>query len=78
MKTVISLPDDLFARADDVARRKGISRSRLYAKALTEYLDRRRAAAITAKLNEVLPDEPEGIDPAFATTQAEAVGREDW
>lgn len=78
MKTAISLPDDLFARADEAARRKGISRSRLYAKALTEYLDRRRAAAITAKLNEVLPDHPDGLDPVFAAAQSEAVGREDW
>ncbi len=78
MKTTVSLPDDLFARADESARRQGISRSRLYAKALSEYLGRRRAAEVTARLNEVLPDEPEGLDPALAMAQSEAIGREEW
>ena len=78
VKTVIAPPADLFARADDEGLRKGISRSRLSAKALGEHLDPRRAAAIMAKLNEVLPEDPEGLDRAFAAAQSEAVTREDW
>lgn len=78
MKTAISLPDDLFHRAADVARSEGVSRSRLYARALAEYLSRRRAADITAKLNEVLPEDPETLDPALARAQSMAIGREDW
>lgn len=53
MKTAISLPDPLFAEADAVATRLGISRSELYATALAEYLAKFRDAQITAKLNAV-------------------------
>ena len=39
VKTAISLPDDLFARADALAARRGISRSQLYAEAIARLLD---------------------------------------
>ena len=38
VKVAISLPDQLFQRADALAGRLGVSRSRLYADALAEYL----------------------------------------
>lgn len=39
MKTAISLPDDLFVRADELAARRGVSRSQLYAEAIAHLLD---------------------------------------
>lgn len=39
MKTAISLPEDLFARAEQLAARRGISRSQLYAEAIAHLLD---------------------------------------
>jgi metal-responsive CopG/Arc/MetJ family transcriptional regulator len=53
MKTAISLPDKLFEEADGFARQTGVSRSELYAAALTEYLARRNSERITARLNAV-------------------------
>jgi metal-responsive CopG/Arc/MetJ family transcriptional regulator len=38
MKTAISLPNDVFESADELAQRLGISRSELYATAVAEYL----------------------------------------
>jgi hypothetical protein len=38
MKTAVSLPDPLFRRAEKAAKRLGISRSELYARALGEFL----------------------------------------
>ena len=38
MKTAISLPDDLFDSADELAQQLGVSRSELYARAVAEYL----------------------------------------
>ncbi|MEJ7568246.1 MAG: ribbon-helix-helix protein, CopG family [Gaiellaceae bacterium] len=53
MKTAISIPDDLFARADELADRLGKSRSQVYREALAEYLDRRSTTAVTQALDEI-------------------------
>jgi metal-responsive CopG/Arc/MetJ family transcriptional regulator len=36
MKTAISIPDELFNRAEEMARKTGKSRSQLYQEALSE------------------------------------------
>ena len=38
MKTAVSVPDPLFRRAERTAKRLGISRSELYARALNDFL----------------------------------------
>ena len=38
MKTAISIPDNIFESADDLAKRLGLSRSELYVKAIVQYL----------------------------------------
>jgi metal-responsive CopG/Arc/MetJ family transcriptional regulator len=58
MKTAISLPDVIFLEAEKTAQYLGISRSALYLKALTEYLNKNNRKNITKKLNEVYA-EPE-------------------
>jgi metal-responsive CopG/Arc/MetJ family transcriptional regulator len=42
MKTAVSIPDDLFRLAEAAARRLQVSRSQLYATALSVFLNRRR------------------------------------
>lgn len=60
MKTAISLPDALFQAGERHARRTGKSRSRLYADALAEYLQRRTPDEVTDAMNRVIErlDEP--------------------
>ena len=53
MQTAITLPDDLFADADLYAEQVGMSRSQLYATALSEFLARHRDADVTAALDRV-------------------------
>jgi metal-responsive CopG/Arc/MetJ family transcriptional regulator len=53
MKTAISLSDTLFEVAEQTAQYMGVSRSRLYANALEDYLARHNGDMITQKLNEV-------------------------
>lgn len=56
MKTAISIPDELFERAERMARRSGTSRSELYAQALDAYLQARDDPTqdpVTAKLDEL-------------------------
>lgn len=53
MKTAVSIPDELFHRADELANRLGKSRSQVYREALAEYLLRRDPRSITAALAEL-------------------------
>lgn len=50
MKTAISIPDEVFAEAERVARRLGMSRSELFTKAVQAYLQTRRDLASTQPL----------------------------
>ncbi|HSF14325.1 MAG TPA: hypothetical protein VLK65_02090 [Vicinamibacteria bacterium] len=54
MKTAIAVPDDLFKKADRLARRLGISRSQLYSLAVEEYVARMRPKSITDAMNRVV------------------------
>ncbi len=78
MKTAISLPDALFKSGDTLAKRLGVSRSELYARALAEFVARHRADRLTQRLNVVYAREEGLLDPAFATAQAQLLVREDW
>lgn len=54
MKTAISLPDDLFRRADRLAKGSGRSRSELYAAALREYVTRHDPEDLTHQIDAVV------------------------
>ncbi len=51
MKTAISLPDELGHAADLFASQRDMSRSELYARALSEYLTKHRGDDLTEKIN---------------------------
>jgi predicted transcriptional regulator len=53
VKIAVSVPDELFARADELAQRLGISRSEVYARALEEFLQAQGDDPVTAKLDEL-------------------------
>ncbi|MCP5113160.1 MAG: hypothetical protein GY953_20205 [bacterium] len=53
MKTAVSLPDEVFELAEATAKRLRVSRSRLYATAIAEYLERTQSARVTERLNRV-------------------------
>ena len=78
MKTAISLPDELFAAADSLAGRLGVSRSELYATAVAEFLAKHTTSEITDRLNRVYATEESALDPAFRRAQARAIGPEEW
>jgi len=59
MKTAVSVPDDLFRLAEVAARRLRVSRSQLYATAISEFLNRQQGDAVTERLNEVYSHRPE-------------------
>lgn len=77
MKTAISLPDDLFEAAEDLARELGVSRSQLYARAVADYVARRRDEEVTAKLNEVYSQAEARLDPVLEELQRRSIAGED-
>lgn len=60
VKTAVSLPDSVFERAERLAAKLGLTRSRLYALALEQYLDRsdEQPDPVTEALNRVYADRP--------------------
>lgn len=80
MKTAISVPDEVFEAAEQVARTLGLSRSELYATAVREFVERRRRDGVTAKLNEVYGEEgvTSVLDPRLETLQALSMDEEVW
>lgn len=79
MKTAISLPDPLFEEAERVAARLGLSRSELYARAITRFVREQSGDAITEAINRVVQKLP----PVLVRLQAASLatdegGFEDW
>jgi len=73
MKAAVSIPDLVFKAADKLARRMGVSRSRLYTIALQRFVQDHDDEAITAKLNEVYTAEPSAFDPVLQSIQSRSV-----
>lgn len=70
MKTAISLPDDVFQRAERLARSAGKSRSELYSAALREYIARHAPDAVTDALDRVVADLGDDSAPDAFVSQA--------
>jgi metal-responsive CopG/Arc/MetJ family transcriptional regulator len=56
MKLAISIPDDIFEEAEDLARRLNTSRSELYSRALTEFVGHHAPERLTERMNQVVAD----------------------
>jgi len=53
MKTAVSIPDDVFQKAERLARRMKKSRSELFSNALAEYVARHAPDHVTERMNQV-------------------------
>lgn len=80
MKTAISLPNDLFADAERAANVLHLSRSELYRRALTAYLQQLPGVNITAQLDAFYAEHPDtsALEPGWQEAQADAFGRDPW
>jgi len=78
MKTAVSLPDALFKKGETAAKKMKVTRSHLYALALSEFLKQREEDAITEKLNEVYSRVDSSLDPGFERAQLEVLARDRW
>jgi predicted transcriptional regulator len=56
MKTAISVPDDVFNKAERLARREGRTRSDVYTAALREYVARHSEDEVSAAVERVVAE----------------------
>ena len=78
VKTAVSIPDHLFRLAEVAARRLRLSRSKLYATAISEFLNRQQGGAVTQRLNEVYSRRPAKLDSAFDRAQLGSLEKDSW
>ncbi|MDO4259871.1 MAG: hypothetical protein Q4C87_10180 [Actinomycetaceae bacterium] len=73
MKVTISIPDDVFAKAEDTARRLGWTRSRLYSQAIEDFIGNQGEDPVTAALDAIADEmESEVGNPGRAAIEAGA------
>lgn len=78
MKVALSIPDELFESAETLGKRLGVSRSRLYATALADYVARHQSRKVTARLDAVYSKEESRLDTALRRAQARSLPRDSW
>jgi len=78
MKVALSIPDELFESAETVGKRLGVSRSRLYATALAEFLAKHRGRKVTDRLNTVYGTEDSRVEPTVRRLQRRSLERDAW
>ena len=78
MKVALSIPDDLFESAETLCRRLGVTRSRLYATALADFVAKHRGRKTTERLNAVYAEEQGRLDPAVRRAQRRSLEPDQW
>jgi hypothetical protein len=78
MKTADRVPDDLFRLAEAAARRLRVTRSQLYATAISEFLNRQANNTVTERLNAVYSRRPAKVDSALHRAQLKSFEKVSW
>ena len=78
MKTAISIPDEIYQSADQLAKRLGMSRSELYSKAVSSFIEAHQNEAVTKALDKIYDKEPSKIDPVVNVMQLRSLPKEEW
>jgi metal-responsive CopG/Arc/MetJ family transcriptional regulator len=78
MRISVSLPDSLIRAADHHAKRSGWSRSQVFAKAISEYLDRRSTDHVTDDMDSVVDELPRERDPFVLAAAYSVLSRVEW
>ena len=78
MKTAISVPDDLFQKAERLAKRTKKSRSQLFSDALREYLARHVPDEVTDAMNRTMDQVGEEANGFTAEAARRVLKGSDW
>jgi metal-responsive CopG/Arc/MetJ family transcriptional regulator len=80
VKTAVSIPDALFREAETLAKKRGMSRSELYATAIAQFVKDERFLGVREQLDAVYgvaPAESE-LDAKVASMQSQSLPTEKW
>lgn len=78
MKTAVSIPDDVFEKAERLARRSRRSRSEVYAAALREYIARHAPEEITDAINRTVDEIGRERDDFVAGASRRILEKTEW
>ena len=78
MKIALSIPDELFESGETLSKRLGVSRSRLYATALGEFVAKHRGRKVTDRLNAVYGVEDGRLQRSVRRLQSRSIARDRW
>lgn len=78
MKVAVSIPEDVYRRAERLAKLLKRSRSKLYAQALAEYLARHAPDEITEGWNRALAEAGEEADPFMEHAARRRLEQAEW
>ena len=78
MKTAVSIPDDIFERAERLASQERRSRSEVYAAALDEYLARHAREEVTEAMNRICDEIGETDNAFLAAAGRQVLDRVEW
>jgi antitoxin MazE6 len=78
MKTAISIPDNVYKSAEELADRLGKTRSQLYTQALSNYLVKHKGTNLTQKLNTVYDAQNSRLDFGLETMQTKSLPKDMW
>ena len=78
MKTAISIPDSIFSLAEQFAQQQHLSRSELYTRAVSEYVEEHKTMQVRETLDAIYSVEPSAPDPVLNELQNQALGKEEW
>jgi metal-responsive CopG/Arc/MetJ family transcriptional regulator len=78
MKTAVSIPDDLFEEAERLAEELRTSRSKLYSRALQEFVARHAPDRLTATVNRVIEEAGGDIDELSRRASRRVLEQVDW
>lgn len=78
MKIAVSIPDPVFDEAESLAKRLGISRSKLYARALGTFVASQTPDRITEAMNAALEAAGNASDPFVKEGARRILARSEW
>lgn len=78
MKTAVSIPDDIFNKAERLARRMKKSRSELFSHAIADYVARHAPDQVTETMNQVCDEVDVEADGFTSAASRRILERVEW
>lgn len=78
MKTAVSIPDDLYERAEVLRRRSGRSRSEIFSRALAAYLAQHAPDEVTEAMDRAVATLDEPLDAFTREAGRRVLQRTEW